>query len=95
MGDINSGYPILFGAGGDDDRRQRNEDEDAEPDSGISEFNEKWGWVANVDAVANTMRLSWDDVYRMPAVEFLNVVCYRRDKAEEERMQMEKWKKRN
>ena len=41
------------------------------------------------------MRLSWDDVYRMPAVEFLNVVCYRRDKAEEERMQMEKWKKRN
>lgn len=41
------------------------------------------------------MRCSWDDVWKMAAVEFLNVVCYRRDKGEEERRQLEKWKKRN
>lgn len=41
------------------------------------------------------MRISWDDVFTMPALEFLNMICYRRDKAEEERRQIEQWKKRN
>jgi len=31
----------------------------------------------------------------MPAVEFLNIVAYRHDKAEEERRRIEQWKKRN
>lgn len=45
--------------------------------------------------MSETMRQSWDSVFRMPALEFLNVVAYRRDKAEEEKRQIEKWKKRN
>lgn len=31
----------------------------------------------------------------MTALEFLNVIAYRKDKAEEEKRQIEKWKKRN
>jgi len=45
--------------------------------------------------VSETMRVSWDDVWRMPAIEFLNVIAYRRDKAEAERRRIEQWKKRN
>jgi hypothetical protein len=41
------------------------------------------------------MRQSWDSTFRMPVLEFLNVVSYRRDKAEEERRRIEQWKKRN
>lgn len=41
------------------------------------------------------MRTDWDTVYRMPAIEFLNVISYIRDKGEEEKKELEKWKKRN
>ena len=41
------------------------------------------------------MRVSWDKVFEMPVLEFLNMICYRRDKAEEEKRQIEQWKKKN
>lgn len=41
------------------------------------------------------MRTDWDMVYKMPAMEFLNVVSYIKDKTEEEKREIEKWKKRN
>lgn len=55
----------------------------------------KWGWLAWVDMVSNTCRCSWDDVFRKSAVEFLNIVCYSRDKAEEEKRNIERWKRRH
>jgi hypothetical protein len=51
--------------------------------------------VAHVDGVSETMRQSWNDTFRMPALEFLNVIAYRKDKAEEERRQIERWKKQH
>lgn len=41
------------------------------------------------------MRIPWSQVFAMPALEFLNMICYRKDKAEEERRQIEQWKKQN
>ena len=41
------------------------------------------------------MRQGWNDTFRMTALEFLNVIAYRKDKAEEERRQIEKWKKQH
>ena len=41
------------------------------------------------------MRTDWDRVYKMPVMEFLNVVSYIKDKTEEEKREIEKWKKRN
>lgn len=41
------------------------------------------------------MRCEWDKVWTMPVLEFLNVIAYRKDKAEEEKRQIELWKKRN
>lgn len=31
----------------------------------------------------------------MPVLEFLNIIAYRKDKADEERRQIERWKKKN
>ena len=39
------------------------------------------------------MRCSWDEVWAMPAVEFLNVLAYRKDKAEWEKEALDRWKK--
>lgn len=45
--------------------------------------------------MSETMRQSWNDTFRMTALEFLNVIAYRKDKAEEERRQIERWKKQH
>lgn len=41
------------------------------------------------------MRISWNEVYGMPAMEFLNVASYIKDKTEDEKRAIEKWKMRN
>ena len=61
----------------------------------IASLGGKWGWIANVDAVSETCRCSWDDVWRMTALEFLNILSYRKDKLEKQRRDIEDWKKRN
>lgn len=46
-----------------------------------------------MDLVAKTMNVSWDEVFGKPAREFLNVICYAKDKADFEKEQIEQWKK--
>lgn len=41
------------------------------------------------------MRTDWERVYKMPALEFLNVASYIKDKMEMEKIALEKWKKNN
>jgi len=52
----------------------------------------RWGWIANVDAVSETCRCSWDDVWRLKAMEFLNILAYRRDKIAKETKDIEEYK---
>ncbi len=46
-----------------------------------------------MDTVSNTTRSSWDDVWRMTAVEFFNILAYASDKAEKEKRDIEQWKR--
>lgn len=62
-------------------------------DSDSQEFTRKWGWISNIQSVADTMHKSWDDVFAMNIVEFLNVICYIKDKAERDKAEIEKWRK--
>lgn len=77
---------------GEEDEEQDGEGKDIKEDSeGAGLFARKWGWIANVDAVAETLRCSWDAVWEMSVTEFLNILCYRRDKLEHEKQEQEKW----
>ena len=73
--------------------------EGAEGDSGETDseyrgdFEERWGWISCVDAVSETCRCSWDDVWQMSAIEFLNILAYRKDKIAKEKEDLEKWKR--
>lgn len=94
MDTIYQGFPNLFNVGNKEDSGQGEEggtDEDAPAEEDT--FSVKWGWIANVDAVAETCRCSWDDVWKMCVIEFLNLLCYRKDKMEKEKMEIEQWKK--
>ena len=92
MGQINQGFPNLFGKGDSEDSGQGEEGQTDETDAG-NPFQDKWGWIANVDEVSETCRCSWDDVWHMSAIEFLNIICYRRDKAAKDKEELEKWKR--
>jgi len=46
-----------------------------------------------VDRVSETLRCSWDEVFRKPAVEFLNTLAYRKDKTAWEKEALEQWKR--
>ena len=56
-------------------------------------FADRWGWIANVDLVSDTCRCSWDDAFRMTAIEFFNVVSYARDKAEKQKEEIRRWQR--
>ena len=51
--------------------------------------------MASVDAVSETMRTSWDAVFHLAALEFLNVLSYRRDKQAKEKAEIERWKRQH
>jgi len=43
--------------------------------------------------VSETYRCDWDRVYEMTALQFLNILAYRKDKAEHEKREMERWRR--
>lgn len=93
---INSGFANLLQGDGSETERSGEEEEDAERDSEAGgSFAERWGWIANVDVVSETCRCSWDDVWQMAAIEFLNILAYRKDKTAKEKEDIERWKRRN
>ena len=92
MVQINRGFPNLFGKRDSEDSGQAEEEQSDETVTADT-FQEKWGWVANVDYVSETCRCSWDDVWHMSAIEFLNIICYKRDKTAKDKEELEKWKR--
>jgi hypothetical protein len=64
---------------------------EVEGDSGT--FANNWGWIANIDRASETLRCSWDEVWRKPAVAFLNVLAYRKDRDAREKEALERWKR--
>ena len=82
MGDFNRKYDGLFDkageeVSGEDEDTTETEGEDTNP---IKKFMKQWGWIYNVDNVAQTMRISWDDVFNKTVVEFFNVLAYTKDR---------------
>lgn len=45
--------------------------------------------------MSSTIRESWDTVFRMNVREFLNILCYSKDKADYEKRKIEEYKKKN
>lgn len=48
-----------------------------------------------MNLVSETCRCSWDDVWQMSALEFLNILSYRKDKKEKDKQDLERWKMNN
>ena len=99
ISEFNNGYTGLFG-----EKDEEGEEEDEQGTTSASttsnrrieqsySFGKKWGWVYWVDRVSETVRDSWNNVYKMNPYEFFNILCYRKDKDEEEKRKLEEWKR--
>lgn len=48
-----------------------------------------------MDCVSETCRCSWDDVWQMTVLEFLNIICYHNDTVERRKSDIQDWKNKN
>lgn len=99
---VHKAYANLFGIDDEDMEDEGKDPRDKDDDRGSGEedenptgFSYKWGWIFNVDRVSETMRISWNDTFKMNIIEFFNVLCYIKDKGEWEKQQMEEYKRKH
>ena len=93
---FNQGYSNLFGLDDLEDKRQDAEEGDEEPNQGGQTndgFVDRWCWIYHIDQVAEVRRQSWDEIFSLNVVEFLNMLCYIRDKRNWEKKQREEWRR--
>ena len=98
MGKFNKGYSNLFGFEDEMDdvegKESTDEDEDEGSDSEdnyIKTFNRKWGWISFAIQVKEVKSITLDQVYEVNVVEFLNLLCYIKDKADFDRRQQKEY----
>lgn len=77
----------------EDDEEGEEQGDTREVQASVGTFGEKWGWIAMVDRVSETVRDSWEKVMGMNVFEFFNIVAYATDKAAYEKEQLENWKR--
>ena len=90
---FNQSYSELFGGNGISNHEQEGEEGDAQHAEGSEDFHAKWGWVAHVDAVSEATHETWERVWQMNLVEFLNIICYLKDKADFKNREIDKWRR--
>lgn len=74
-------YHNLFGLGNSQDDLEGEEDIDNEQDT--KKESDKWGWIKCIDQVAQTTNRSWEEIYNLNIVEFLNTMSYIKDNRKE------------
>lgn len=90
LSQLNKEYSVLFGI--EDEEGEDGEGEGSKESTTGNTFGDSWGWIYQVDTVSETVRVSWDEVFKMNIIEFLNILCYIKDKKKEEERQMLKLK---
>ena len=96
MDEIVASYPSLFPKDGTPEENESDAGEDsglAEDAAPVDDFAARWGWISLVDTVAETCRCSWDDVWRKPIIETLNIFAYTKDRNARREDELEKYRK--
>ena len=78
----------------DDEEGEEREGEGTDEDSNtetdyVTQYLKKWGWVDYAVIVKEIKSITLDEVFEINIVEFLNLVCYHKDKNEYEKKQQE------
>ena len=96
---VTTSYAQLFNKGSEE-TNEENEEQGSEEEFGNGTstndateiFNQKWSWFYLIDQVSELTRESWDNVLKKNIYEFLNLVCYLKDKRAMEKNEIDKMK---
>ena len=84
MGEVARRFTNLFGQGNADV-----EEGDGRPDLGTG-FTERYGWIVVIDRLAGSDVLKWNEVFELPAIEFLNYASYQVEKSKHEAFEIKR-----
>jgi hypothetical protein len=59
--------------------------------SSVSNFMRYYGWIYQTELVAEFERISLEEAYELPALQFLNDLAYLKAKGEHEKLEMKRW----
>lgn len=98
---LNDRFPNLFQKdpektvqeGEESGKEERNNGSDGEDSA--SSFSSKWEWISWISQVSKELGVSWFEVYKTNVMVFLNVICFLIDKSNEEKRQLEQWKRKH
>jgi len=85
---VDKGYPNLFG-----ESVERDNDEGASENI-ESVFSKHYGWIYSATAVADHERITLDQAFELPLIQFLNDLAYLKMKRKVEEAQMERLTKK-
>ena len=89
MAQLNDSYSELFEVPSSKEEGDRGSVE--ENTGGDTEYT----WLGCIDIVSETLRISWHEVYRIPVIEFLNVLAYVKEKNRKEKEALKRWQQNN
>ena len=101
MKDLNDKYPNLFKKSSEEtiqSGEESSEEGRAAEDDGAdtaNDYESRWGWWIWVSEVSKEWRVSWFETLEQTAIMFLNTVCFIIDKNNNEKKQIENWKRKN
>ena len=89
MAQLNDSYSELFEISSSKEEGDRGSVE--ENTRGDTEYS----WMGTVDVVSETLRISWHEVYRLPVIEFLNILAYVKERNRKEKEALKRWQQSN
>lgn len=75
------------------DKKDEEDDETTEEDAEV--IIDKWVWVRCIDRVSETTKLNWYEVLEMNCIFFFNILCYTKDKADEQERAINKYRNKH
>lgn len=89
MAQLNDSYSELFEVPSSKEEGYRGSVE--ENTGGDTEYT----WLQCIDIVSETLRISWHEVYKLPVIEFLNILAYVKEKNRKEKEALKRWQQSN
>ena len=86
---LNKKYNSLFGKRFVED----DESNEAEVKRDVETFGERWGWIYNAELIKGFEGIKLEEVWNLPIIQALNALAYLKDKARNEREQIQEMNK--
>ena len=89
ISELDKGFSGLFDSGNDGEG-----DNEVSGRGSISNFMRYYGWIYQTSLVAEFERITMEEAYEIPTLQFLNDLAYLKAKSEHERLEMKRWQSR-